>query len=156
LGMRVFWRILGTKSASVRRQLLARAALAIFAAVICVTAAGVLAARQEAGQQVDQRADAAKSAFDQSLALRSARAHGAAARNRAESKAVRDASGATGAQVTLGGAGGPGRVHTYPLRDGRSLTVVVATTPVANATRSALLMGLGVGAGVMLVVLSLL
>ncbi|HEY7629559.1 MAG TPA: EAL domain-containing protein [Thermoleophilaceae bacterium] len=124
--------------------------------MICVTAAGVLAARQAAGQQVDQRADAAKAAFDQSLALRSARTRGAAARNRAERQAARDASRATGAQVTLGAASGPGRVHTYPLPGGRRLTVVVATTPLADATRSALFMGLGIGAGVMLVVLSLL
>jgi diguanylate cyclase (GGDEF)-like protein len=150
----VFARVLGTGSASVRRQLLVRIAFALCATVICVSVAGVLAARQEAAERVDDQAAAAKAVFDQSLQFRSE--HPGRPLERADAMAARDASQATGATVTLGPPLGRGQVTTYTLRGGRRLSIVVRGTEVARTTRSALFMGLGIGAGVVLVLISLL
>jgi diguanylate cyclase (GGDEF)-like protein len=152
----VFGRILGKNSASIRQQLLVRIALALAGSAICVSVAGVLAARQEAGRRLDDKAAAAKAVFDQSLLLRSRQAHGAGARAKAAEEAVADASRAAGVHATLGAPSGAGRVYTYPLRAGRRLSVLVSTTPVAKATLSALVLGLGIGAGAMLLLVSLL
>ena len=130
--------------------------MALSAAAVSVSVAGVLAARQEAGQRVDETARTAKSVFDQSLALRTRGVTGNRARRRAAAVAARDASRATGAGVTLGAPASAGRASGYPLRGGGRLSIVVSTTPVAKATRSAHLMGLGIGAGVVLLLVSLL
>ena len=152
----MFGRNLRTKSSSIRQHLLLRVAWALVATAICVSVAGALAARQEAGRRLDDKAAAARAVFDRSLALRLRHARSAGARAKELSMAAQDASRATGAQVRLGTPSGPGRVYAYAVRGGRRLSVVVATTPVARATRSALVMGLGIGVGVMLVLVSLM
>jgi hypothetical protein len=48
---------------ALRHQLVVRVALALAAATVCVTAAGVLAARQEASQRIKDRAATARSVF---------------------------------------------------------------------------------------------
>jgi EAL domain-containing protein (putative c-di-GMP-specific phosphodiesterase class I) len=152
----VFRRILRTNTASVRQQLQVRVAMALGAVAVSVSLAGVLAARQEAGQRVDGTARTARAVFNQSLAVRTRGAAGTQARRRAAAMAAHDAGRATGAEVTLGAPASAGRTFSYPVRGGGRLSIVVSTTPVANATRSALLMGLGIGAGVVLVLMSLL
>ncbi|HEY2600663.1 MAG TPA: EAL domain-containing protein [Thermoleophilaceae bacterium] len=129
-----------------------RIALALSGATICVTFAGVLAAREQAGQRVDDKASAALAVFDQSLAQRDRHERGPTAL----ALAAQDASRAIGVEAALGAPRGSGRVYTYPLSRGRRLSVVVSTAPLARATRDGLFMGLGVGAGIVLVLLSLL
>ena len=131
--------------------MLVRVALALGAVAICVTAAGILAARQEAGQRVDDTARTAKAAFDRSLAERTR-----GGRHTPAALAARDASEVTGAEVTVGSPTTTGRVTTYPLRGRRTLAIVVSNAPVEKATRSALFMGLGIGAGIVLVLVSLM
>ncbi|HEX6457423.1 MAG TPA: EAL domain-containing protein [Thermoleophilaceae bacterium] len=143
-------------SRPIRQQLLLRTALALAVVALCVSVAGVLAARQEASQRLDDSAAAAKSIFQQTLALRTRHAHGRAERAKAFALAAADAGRATGTQVTVGSPAGSGHLYSYPLGGDRRLSVVVSAAPVASATRSALLMGLGIGAGVMLVLVSLL
>jgi diguanylate cyclase (GGDEF)-like protein len=137
-----------------RVRLVVRVALALAALAICVSAAGVLAARQEASKRLTDRAGTAKSVFDQSFALNRARLHSA---GKATVAALRDASGATGAMVAVGDAGAPPgtRPFHYDLPSGQRLMVAVDDGSVASATRTALFMSLGVGAGVLLVLVSL-
>ena len=105
---------------------------------------------------MDDTARTARTVFNQSLAIRTRGGTGRQARRRAAATAAHDAARATGAEVTLGAPASAGRRSSYPVRGGGRLSIVVSTTPVANATRSALLMGLGIGAGVVLVLVSLL
>ncbi|HKN93304.1 MAG TPA: EAL domain-containing protein [Thermoleophilaceae bacterium] len=133
-----------------------RIALALAAVAVCVSVAGVLAARQEAGQRLDDRAASAHSIFQQRAAARARHVHGRAARAKALTAAAAEAGRATGTQVSLGAPAGPGRVYTYTLGDGGQLKVAVPSNAVASATLSALFMGLGIGAGVVLVLVSLL
>src|SRR5919204_1907226 len=153
---RVFRRILRTNSPSIRQHLLVRVALALAVASACVSIAGVLASRQAASQRLHDQAATARAVFDHSLALRERHARSADERARAVELAAADAGRVSGAEVTLGSPTPAGRIYTYRVRGGRELMVVVPTTPVAKATRSALFMGLGVGGGAVLVLVSLM
>lgn len=144
------------KPSSIRQHMVVRIALALAITAICVSIAGVLAARQQAGHRLDDRAATAKSVFDQALAARDRRARGGAARSAALAAAALAASRATGVQVTIGSPSAAGRLYRYPLRRGRELSVVVSTAPIAEATRRAILIGLGVGAGMVLLLVSLM
>jgi diguanylate cyclase (GGDEF)-like protein len=152
----VFRRILRTNSPSIRQHLLVRVALALAVASACVSIAGVLASRQAASQRLHDQAATARAVFDHSLALRERHARSADERARAVELAAADAGRVSGAEVTLGSPTAAGRLYTYRVRGGRELMVVVPTTPVAKATRSALFMGLGVGGGAVLVLVSLM
>lgn len=154
--MQVFRRNFGPKSSSIRQHLLVRVGGALAGVALCVSVAGVLAARQEASQRLDDQAAAAKSLFDQSFSLRVRHARGGKARSRERAMAAADAARASSAQVTLDAPSGAGKIYTYPVSGGLRLSVIVPSGPVAKATRSALFMGLGIGAGVGLVLLSLL
>src|SRR5690349_12514912 len=112
-------------SRPIRQQLLLRVALALGAVALCVSVAGVLAARQEASQRLGDSAAAAKSVFRQSLAMRTRRVHGRTERAKAFELAAADASRATGTQVSLGAPAGGGRIYSYPIAGGRRLSVVV-------------------------------
>jgi diguanylate cyclase (GGDEF)-like protein len=147
---------LRTSSSSIRQHLLVRIALALAVACACVSVAGVLASRQQAGQRLDDQAAAAKSVFDDSLTLWTRRVRTPDERARALELAAADAARATGAQVTLGSPTAAGKRYRYAIGGGRELTVVVSTRPVAKATVSALVIGLGIGAGVLLLLVSLM
>jgi diguanylate cyclase (GGDEF)-like protein len=161
---RVIGRIFSTNSAPVRHQLILPVTLAVVLAALAVSVAGVLAARQAATQRLDHQAVAAKGVFEQSLAKRLARARRGAAKTRAVALAARDTAGPLGVGVaaSLQGAqataavSGAARRYTYALpRDGR-LTVSVPSAPMASATRSALITGLGIGVGAVLLLISLI
>ncbi|HEX4760666.1 MAG TPA: EAL domain-containing protein [Thermoleophilaceae bacterium] len=139
-------------------MLIVRVGLALAALAVGMTVAGVLAARQEAGRRVDERAATAKAVFDQSLRVRLSHAHSASARGRAPSKAAMDAARVTGTEAAVGDAAAPvgTRAYSYPITGGGRLTLAVSTTPISSATRMALLIGLGIGGGALLLLVPLL
>jgi diguanylate cyclase (GGDEF)-like protein len=133
------------RNSSVRRQLALPICLALGLAVVAVTAAAVLAARQTADHQLRDRASAAHTFFHQT-------ARGSSRRTAAAltSRALGVGAALPSNRVATTSPAGDTRSYSYP-----DLTVTVSTEPLTSATRTALEMGIGIGGGALLVLVSL-
>ncbi len=135
--------------------------LAIAVVVLAVAAGGVLAARQVARDRLQAHAGAARMLFRQTLAQESPRGRSSATTRARLASAAAETNHALGVGVAVPGAAvairgptGASRTYAYTLGRNRRLLVTVSSAPIAHATRTAIEMGLGIGTGVLLILVS--